>query len=177
MVRVHESMSAGFTMLEALLGIAVASIIALASAGLFKAGIMTYNYTARQNDILENARKALSGDASKRGLLWAARTAPTVQALNANTLVVADVGGVTSTTFSLTSQNLNYTNASGTFKLADKITAISFAYYNIGPDGRIQVSTAATSATLVTASLTLTGKNASQREYKAFSGARLRNHL
>lgn len=166
----------GLTMIELLVGLATATIIGAVSAGILKAGIMTYTYSTRQNDALTRTRKALGGEGAAPGILRAGRLADAVSALDA-----AAVGVVSSTSTVLTSYYVSggalYLSKSGTPVLhADSITSLTVNYYNMNGSGLIVESTAPASARLVTALVTLRGKTSKLRDYHLFSGTLLRNH-
>lgn len=166
----------GFTIAELTVGVACAAVISLVSAGLFKAGVSTYNYTIRQNSVLIAAANSLSGDGSRLGILSSTRQAKDVGSLSATTLVLVSTAGAT-TTFALSGENLNRTENSLTTQLATGISTVTYRYYNLNPStGLIMESTAAVSAAMVTANLVVKGKYATQRNYLFYGAARLRNH-
>ena len=166
----------GLTLVELLVGLVTALIMGAVSAGILKAGIMTYTHSARQNDVLARARKALGGEASAAGVVRAARSAHTVSDLEDD-----EVGVLTSSSSVLTSYeaedgSLYLTKGGVTTLHADQVTEIAVNYYNLDGNGLIFESTAAASASLVTTLVTLKGKNNKQKDYKLFSGVVLRNH-
>lgn len=166
----------GLTLTELLVGLAAATIIGAASAGILKAGIMTYAHATRLNDALTRTRKAVGGEASAAGVLRASRTAHAVSALDA-----ASVGVLSSTSAALTSYYVSdgglYLSKGGVSGLhADKVTAIAVNYYNLDGSGLIMESTSAASARLVTALVTVAGRTSRQKDYRLFSGTLLRNH-
>src|SRR5581483_7977309 len=60
--------SVGTPLIELIVGVVAASLLALPTAALIRAGISTYAYCMRQNRILEAARKSLVyGDACRKG--------------------------------------------------------------------------------------------------------------
>lgn len=166
----------GLTLVELCVGLATATIIGAASAGILKAGIMTYTHSVRQNDALTRTRKALGGEGSAAGVLREGRSAHTVNALDA-----AAVGVLTSSSSILASY---YTSAGDLFLSkggvaglhADKITSVAVSYYNMDSSGLIMESTSAVSATMVTALVTLQSPNPKHKDHALFSGALLRNH-
>lgn len=166
----------GVTLVELVVGVATAVTIGAVSAGILKAGIMTYGHSVRQNDALTRTRKAVGGEASAFGILRASRAANAVSALNA-----AQVGVLSSTSTVLTSY---YVSGGQLFRAvagapsmhADEITSMTVNYYNLNGNGLIIESTSTASATLVTALVTLQGKTSRLRDYHLFSGTLLRNH-
>ncbi len=170
----HQPLNRGVTLIELLIALTTAVTIATASVLLFKVAIRTYQTTARQTLALGSIRNSFSGDGSSTGMLEALRVGKTVSSLGGSTLVVVSTSGV-STTFSLSGGNLSRVDGSGTDVLAGSISTMTFAYYNMNSSGLIMQSTAAASATMVTAQLTLTGTG-DQKTYVSFGGARLRNH-
>lgn len=167
--------SRGATMVELIVGIAVAAVISLVSASLFRAGTKVYTHTMRQNAVLADASKALDGQGSTVGMLWATRRSMRVSALNGGSLVLLSTGSVT-TTFSLAGGKLWDTTGSVTTKLADNVTDLGVNYYTVdGATGLVSESSSAVSASFVTVGLTMSGYNVAQTTYSFFSGARLRN--
>jgi hypothetical protein len=59
---------------------------------------------------------------------------------------------------------------------AEGVSAVALNYYNLNDAGRIIESTAPASAALITAMVSIHGKNPRRKTYNFFSGARLRNH-
>ncbi len=165
---------AGFTLVEAMMGVSLAAIVGLVLAGLFKAGLDTYNYTMRQSLVLTSYRKASAGDGPRRGMVWSAQDAVSVAELSASTLTVNPSAG----------SALNYTVAggslwrsqAGTFGVqAPAVTALEVNYYNLDAAGLVIESTAAASATLAT-TLTTMQASGKYKTYVFFSGGLLRNH-
>ena len=166
----------GVTLIELLVGVATAVVIGAVSAGILKAGIMTYTHSVRQNEALTRLRKALGGEASAFGVLRASRAANAVSALSADT-----VGVVTSTSVVLTSYYVSggklYRSVDGVVtQHADEMTTVAVNYYNLDANGLIYESSVTASAMLVTAQVTLQGKTGKLRDYSLFSGTVLRNH-
>jgi hypothetical protein len=167
--------SKGLTVMELVVGVATAAIIGLVSAYLVKAGIMTYNYSARLDDALTRTRRSLGGAGSATGILESSRSGYAVTALNASTVTVNSPASLT---------NSYYVNDQGLFRSksgvgsvqADQITHLAINYYNLDASGLIIESTAAVSAKLVTALVTLQTKSKQPKTVKLFSGAILRNH-
>ncbi|MBI3548224.1 MAG: hypothetical protein HY078_04130 [Elusimicrobia bacterium] len=169
-------MSPGFTVLELIVGLVTAGVIAIVSAKMIQAGIATYNYTVRQNYILTNTREALMGKGSKTGILWSTQIANKTQSLPATSINVISSGSIV-TAYALSGTNLERTYNAGTpGKLAEKLSTIDVHYYNINSaTGLILESTAAVSASMVTVQLKMNGYQ-QQRSYEFYSGAQLRNH-
>lgn len=165
----------GVTLVELLVGLAAATVIGAASAGILKAGIMTYAHSVRQNDALTRTRKAMGGAGSAAGILRASRPSSSVSALNAASVVVVSTSAAL-TTYSTSGGNLYLTKDGTTSLHADKVTSIAVNYYNLDGSGLIFESTSAASARLVTALVTLKGTTSRQKDYALFSGALLRNH-
>ncbi len=174
--RFHQPLSrSGFTLMELVIGIAVAAVVGLVSAGLFKAGLKTYNYSYRQTSVLAGARRALSGSGSLPGVIWAAQSASSVTALSGSSLTLAPPSA-SSITYQVSGGNL-YQTTSGVRTLQSvSVSSAVFSYYNLDSSGLIMVSTLAANATFVTMQLTLTGKSANDRTYNFLGGAQLRNH-
>lgn len=166
----------GLTLLELLVGIVTAAIIGAVSTQMLKAGIMTYNFSVSQNDALTKTRKALGREGASSGIMPAGRAAAKVLGLGVSSVTFASLySGVT--TYYVTAGNLNRTGTAGSALQAGSITSLAVGYYNMDANtGLIRVSSAASSATLVTALVTLKGKTNKLSDYTLYSGALLRNH-
>lgn len=173
--RDDQSLRRGFTIVELLVGVVTAATIATVSAMVLKAGLMTYNYTTRQNQMLAGGRKALGGEGSARGLVLTSRSSVSVTSLSASSLVVLSTLSVV-TTYAVSNENLVGTSSGATVLKAGPMSSLALNYYNLDGAGRIVESTAAASAVLVTALVSLQGQFAGQKTYTLFSGAKLRNH-
>jgi len=165
----------GVTLVELLAGLVAATIIGAASAGILKAGIMTYTHSVRQNDSLTRTRKAIGGEGAAAGILRTSRPSATVSALNAGSVVVLSTSAVESNYYT-NGGNLYLTKGGVGGLHADKITTIAVNYYNMNASGLIIESTSAASAVLVTTLVTVKGQTSKQKDYTLFSGATLRNH-
>lgn len=166
----------GFTLIELLVGLATAAIIAAVSAQVMKAGLMTYHYSVRQNEALTRTRRALGGEGASTGLLRAGRAASAVDVLSVSSAAVVSAPSAVVTSYYVAGDGLYRSQAGAVALQAGAITSLTVGYYNMNASGQIQVSSAASSATLVTALVTLQGKTDKQRNYRLFSGASLRNH-
>lgn len=166
----------GFTLVELMVGVVTAAIIGTVSAKLLQVGLMTYHYTVRQHDSLTRTRRALGGEGSATGILWASRGASIVSGISADAAAVVAPVSAEVTSYYVGGDGL-YRSRSGTAVLhADAITNLTVHYYNMSPAGVIQVSSAPSAATLVTTMVTMQGKTSRQTDYRLFSGASLRNH-
>lgn len=165
----------GVTLVELLVGLVAATVIGAASAGILKAGIMTYSHSVRQNEALTRTRKALGGEGAAAGIVRASRPSAAVSALNAASVVVVSTSADL-TTYAVSNGNLYLTKAGITTLQADKVGAVAVNYYNLDSSGRIFESTSAASARLVTALVTVKGATSKQKDYNLFSGALLKNH-
>ena len=166
----------GVTLVELCVGLAAALIIGAVSAGILKAGIMTYTHSVRQNESLTRTRKALGGEGAAAGVVRAGRTAHTVDALNAASVDVLVSSSSVLTRYFVSGGNLLLSKDGVAAVHADKITSIAVNYYNMDASGLIIESTSAASARLVTALVTLQGATSKQKDYALFSGTLLRNH-
>jgi len=164
----------GFTLLELAVGIAVAGILALVSAGLFKAGIESYNYAYRQTRVIFGACRSFSGSGSRLGIIWMTQTASSVTDLSASALTLISPAS-TNVTFSALNNGLYRTQNGEQLLQADSVSAAEFRYYNLDTAGRIVVSTSASSAVFVTAKMSMSGIGAKDKTYNFMSGARLLN--
>lgn len=166
-------MNRGFTLVEAVVGMAVLALISLGVAGIFKAGMSASNYTLRQTFVVSNARKALLGDGARKGLVWDLREAEAVTALSTGSVSVSPPGSSV-LSFTLGADFLRRTHSGVSKEQAKGVTGLGVSYYNFDDGGRVVESTAPASAMLVTTELVLSRRG--QREYRFLSGARLRNH-
>jgi prepilin-type N-terminal cleavage/methylation domain-containing protein len=164
----------GFTVMELVIGLAVAAILVTVSAAMFQAGIKTYSYTARQNAALKAATTAFDGQGSVEGIVRAAHAASSVGGLSTTSLVLVSTD--TTTTFSFSGTTLTQASTA-TYILSTDISSVTYSYYNIdAATGRLVTSPTASSATLVTAYLKVNGLMGTQKTYSFFTGAQLRNH-
>ncbi len=163
---------AGFTVVEAIVAVAIISVLSLTIGSLFKAGIQTSTYALRQGLALQNAQSAVNGTSLQRGLAWAIRDGVSVSSLNASTLSLA----------TWDSPSVVFTAGSGLVRSelgvprlqARGVSALDVHYYNVDGSGRVVESTAAASAQLVTATATMGGEGQA-KTYSFFTGAALRN--
>ena len=162
-------------MVEVMVGIAVAGIVALVVSGLFRAGILTFNYAVRQNHALAAARKALAGDGANYGMVWMSQGAAFVEDISASSLTVSPRNAL-STTYHVHEQDLYQSQLGVKTMQAEGIGAVALHYYNLNDAGRIIESTAPASAALMTVLVSIHGKNPRHKTYNFFSGAQLRNH-
>ena len=165
----------GITLIELAVGIAVAAVVGLVSAGLFKAAIKTYNYTYRETNALSGARKAFDGSGSRSGIIWTGRSAASVQSLSSSSLALIPPDKSTATFF-VSNLNLYQLRLGAQTLQGPAISSASFSYYNLDAAGRVMVATSPASATFVTALLKMTGSGPNNKTYISFSGAQLRNH-
>jgi hypothetical protein len=171
----HQPLNAGYTIVELILAAAISATIALVSALLFKAGILSYIYSMRQASAVTAARASLSGDGAKTGLLWEAQGASAVQSLDAATLTLSTISGGT-VTYSVNGDAFTRVSGTSTMVLATGVTSLALNYYNLNAGGTIIESTAPASAALITARITVAGKSADDKTQVFYGGAKLRNH-
>lgn len=164
----------GLTLAEVAIGSALIGVVALVTAGLFRAGMLTYNYVYRQTRVLAGARKALSGDGSHFGIVWAAQSASSVSALDAARLTLVPPLGV-NTWFFVSGGKLYQSYLSVQTLQAEPVSSLAVNYYNLDDSGRIVVSTVAASAAFATAQISMRGNAPKDKAYNFISGARLRN--
>lgn len=169
-------MSRGVTLIELMVGLVTATIMAAVCAKVLQLGIMTYTYSVRQNSALTQTRKALAGDGARYGALAASRGAHSFSALGAASLAVKSSTDSVITNFFISGSNLYRTKSAETVLQADAVASIAVSYYNMDASGLIMTSTAAESSTMATTLVTVPGKTAKQKNYTLFSGAQLRNH-
>lgn len=155
------------------MGLSAALVIAGVTALLFKNAIATYNYTYRQSLALARLRDASVGVGAKKGLLESARIAKQISALTGGQVIFVSTAGA-NTQFSITGTDLYRTEGGVSTQLSQNVSSMSLTYYNMTSAGLIMQSTAANTASFVTAYFKVTGTG-TQREYASFVGARLRN--
>jgi hypothetical protein len=168
----------GFTLLELLVGLVTATVIGAVTAQIMKAGIMTYNFSVRQNAAMTRTRKALGGMGSATGIMPESRAAVSFAGINGSTVSVVSSSNSVVVSYYVAGSNLLRSKTGSTIVLSDEVTRLSVNYYNMDAVTRlIRVSSAASLATLVTSSVTLKGNSSRQKDYYLYSGALLRNHL
>lgn len=165
----------GVTLIELMVGFVTAVVIGAASAGLIKAGIMTYTFSTRQNEALTGTRKAVQGEGAAAGILPSGRGAYAVNALSAASVDVLSSTSSVLTSYYLSGGSLFKSKDGVGAKHADAVTAVAVNYYNMDGDGLIVESTSTAGAWLVTALVTVQGKTSQQKDHKLFSGTLLRN--
>jgi prepilin-type N-terminal cleavage/methylation domain-containing protein len=166
----------GMTLLELLVGLVTAAIIASVCAKVLLLGIKTYNYSARQTASLTRTRKALAGDGSRAGLLGAARGAYVFSTVSASSVAVTSSSAATN--FYVKNSNLYRTKSGSSVIQADGVGALTLTYY-MSTAGIVSSTTVASSATMVTALVSVTTGAVSAGTYNAYSlysGAKLRDH-
>jgi len=154
------------------MGVAIASVLALVIAGIFKAGVLTSRYSLAQTRILSEARAALIGTGKIKGVLWQTQEASSFSTMSSTSLALG-YAGAASITFRLSGKDLLQGQLGVDQKVTTGISSIAFSYYNVDAAGLIMESTAAASAALVTASVALPGERG--KSYTFFTGASLRN--
>jgi len=166
----------GMTLLELLVGLITAGIIASVVARVLQLGIKTYRYSARQSDSLTRTRKALMGDGARLGVLAAGRESYSFSSVQTSSLALATPSF--STNYYVTGSKLYRAKSGTTVVQADQVNGLTLGYY-MSTNGIISSTTIASSATMVTALVSVTTGAVSAGTYNAFSlysGAQLRNH-
>ena len=172
----HEPLKrGGFTLLELVIGISLAGVVGLVTAGLFKAGLKSYNYSYRQTRIISSARKSLVGDGPRSGMIFAAQGAVSVDSLSASSLTVTPAGDF-STTFFVSGDNLYRSRLERDTLQADMVSSVTVSYYSMDDIGHIMVATAPAAASFVTSQIIMKGKLSYDKKYTFVSGARLHNN-
>lgn len=164
----------GFTVLEVTAGLAVAGVLALVAAGLFRAGLKSYFYSVRQTGAVLAACRSFSGYGAQNGVIWSAQGATGVTTLSASsvTLVQAD-----STTVAFAAQNGGFYRAAGAYttRLAEGVDTAAISYYSLDSNGRVIVATSAATAVLVSAQVSAQGTSPNEKPYTFTAAARLYN--
>lgn len=160
---------------ELLVGVLLMAMAALVMARMIGALAKGSLYTARQSAALSGSRRALVNSGGERGLVWAAQEASAVRSLDASALQLVLPGPVNADYAVVGSSVLVKTEGGVVFSQAPAISSMAVSYFEIGADGLIFQSTAASQASLVQVVLTVKGKGAQERSYGIVSGAWLRN--
>lgn len=163
---------AGFTLAEAVVGIAVLAIVGLAAAGLFKAGLKASSYTLDQMSFLSSGRMAVLGDASRHGLVWTSQESSSALSLSTGSLTLGQAAG-SAVAFRTSAAALLRGQLGVEKTQAKDVSSLALAYYNLDAAGRVIESTAAAGAAFVTFDLGVTRPRSGEQRF--FSGARLRN--
>jgi len=167
-----QSLARGFTLIEAIVGLATLAIIAMVLTALFTAGVKSFVYASQQTAILTNARKMYEGDGAAHGFMWTLRDAKALQGISPTTLDLLDSDG-SAVQFTLSNNSLTRTQNSRTVTLGKNVKAFTPAYYNLDSSGRIMISTSAATAAFVT--VYVQSGQAGKKSYAFFCGMRLRN--
>lgn len=175
MLRHSSRQPLGLTLVEFAVGIAIASVVGLVTAGLFKAGILTYQYTVLQNTALTAARQALLGEGRRRGMLWTLQEARSVGSLSASSLTVSPPQE-SQATYLVKGERLLKVQLGVENEQAKGVSSLQVSYYSLDGQGRIITSASEATASLITVAVSLKGWRPSQKAYSFYSGAVLRNH-
>jgi hypothetical protein len=170
--------SRGLTLIELLVGMVTAAIIASVCAKVLLLGIKTYSYSARQTASLTRTRKALTGEGARTGVLGTSRGAYAFSTLSSSSFTVLSSATAVATNFYVTKSNLYRTKAGVTVLQSDAIGSLTMNYY-MSTNGIVSSTTVSSSATMVTALVSVTTGAATagtQNGYSLYSGALLRDH-
>ncbi len=169
-------MKKGMTVIELLVGIATAAILVSVCAKVLQLGIVTYGFARRQNESLTRTRKAVAGDGSRAGILETSREGYQFASLPVSSVTVLASPTSAAANYYLKNGNLYRTVSGAGSVLADQVNSLSFDYY-MSSNGLVSSTTVASSATMVTATVTIgSGTTVEQKVYTLFTGAQLRNH-
>lgn len=164
----------GFTIIEVTAGLAVAGVLALVAAGLFRAGLRSYVYSVRQTGAVLAACRSFSGYGAQSGVLWSAREAVSVAGLSASSVTLVQVD---SSTVAFSAFNGGFYRAAGAYttRLAEGVDTAAISYYALDSNGRVMVATSAAGAVLVAAQVGAQGPSANEKPYTFTAAARLYN--
>jgi prepilin-type N-terminal cleavage/methylation domain-containing protein len=169
-------MNRGFTLLELLVGMITAAVIATVCAKILLVGIQTYNYSVRQGTSMTRMREALAGSGSRTGILEASRAAYSFSTVSASSVAVLSTPAAILTNYYVKSGNLYRTKSSSSVVQADGVNTLTLNYY-AAANGLVSSTTVASAATMMTAMVVIgSGTVNAQRTYTLYSGALLRNH-
>jgi hypothetical protein len=166
----------GMTLLELMVGLVTAAIIASVCAKVLLLGVKTYNYSARQTASLTRTRKVLMGDGAKTGLLGEARGAYAFSTVSTSSVAVTSASAATN--FYVGGSKLYRTKSGSSAVQADGVGSLTLSYY-MSTGGIISSTTIVSSATMMTALVTVTTgavTAGTQNAYSLYSGALLRDH-
>lgn len=167
-----RTFNSGLVLLDAVVGLALMGTLTLTLAYMFKSAQISSVRSAREIIILTNARKALNGDASFKGLVADSQYSAKIATAAASYLVLIDSLGVSTTYSLLSSGSLASTRQSVTTTRAKELSTLALAYYGVGSDYKIYETTVPANGVLVTASVSLSRLGQS---VSFFSGGSLRN--
>ncbi len=163
------------TLVELVIGIALAASAATVCASMMKAGLQTYLYALRQNSILAEGKSALFGSGSLLGIEASARQSAYFVALSSGDLNL-QFAAKPSVRYSVAYQTLIQTASGLSTRQAQTVTALNLNYYNMDDNGRIIESTSAARASYMTVMVVFGKLNSGGRSYMMYSGAQSRNH-
>ncbi len=167
----------GMTLIELLVGMATAAILVGVCAKVIQLGVVTYGYASRQNASLTKTRKAMTGDGVRAGILGSSREGYAFASLQTSSVSILSSSTPIVTMYYVANGNLNRSRSGTTIVQADGVNSLALNYY-MATGGLISSTTNVSSATMVTALVTVgTGTASSaQKPYALYTGARLRNH-
>ncbi|MBI3565814.1 MAG: hypothetical protein HY079_11500 [Elusimicrobia bacterium] len=166
----HQPLRNGFTVLELVIGVAMAGLISLVMARMLLMLVRTAQYEQALLASLASAREALLYKGADDGLLWAVQRSSGAAALDPAGLALIDDAA---TAFALAPAGLQATRSGAVRTQADGVVGLAVEYYGAGPDGLIVRSTDAAGAGL--AAFTVTVRKRGGKDYAFRSAAWMRN--
>lgn len=159
------------TLVELAIGIAISGALGLVVVGLFKAGIVTYQYSMNQLISLTHSREALNGVGDYKGVSAAVRGAQSIKETLAAELAIVPPQG-SSIRYYVENSKLYRSELEVPRLQAAGVKDLRIKYYGLDDAGRLKEEGASDSVVLVAAFLTLAG---SPQDSVHFSGTALRN--
>ena len=173
----HESLSAGFTFLELVLGVFLIGVVSLVLGRMMRSFVMLTNYTLKQTSVLANARMGLTGKGKAEGLVWATQEAAAVRSLSTSTfqLTTPAPAAIDYYVTNFVSTSYLVQNQAGVItRQSPNVTGLHVDYSEMGSNGRVFESTVAAQAAMAAFTLTLAGKGKT-KTYTVYSAAQMRN--
>lgn len=170
----HQSLRAGYSLVELLIGAALTGLLALVMARMMIALVRGSQYATRQAAQLASSRRSLNDAGPHRGMIWAAQEAEAALSLSTSTLQLT-LPVLETYDYEVVASTLMKTQNGSGYKQAANVSSMTLSYFEIDSTGHIFRSTVAAQASLVQVLLTVRGKTSKDRTYSILSAAWLRN--
>jgi type II secretory pathway pseudopilin PulG len=171
-----RGLTAGFTVLELVLGIALLGTLALVMAQLFRTTMAANLRTASETLALKNARVALAGDGPFHGLVYDTLFSSYVYAANGSSMTLVEVNQSSTTILMSPYGSLLATNSSNSSWASHSATSglsnLALTYYAVDSSFHFSTTTTPSSAQLVTFSFQVPRKG---RTLQFYSGSSVKN--
>ena len=165
--------SPGLTLVDLVIGIAALGTLSLMIAYMFRASMISYQSSYRHATLLQNSRKAMTGEAAFRGMILESNFSQYVTTPSVSQLSLVDRLSV-ATTYSLSAAGNLVSEKQGTMtSRAEGLSSLSMRYYTRSYQYIVSESTEPSQARLVTFSFKEKRKNGTTVPF--YSGGGLRN--